>query len=90
MIERLMELPLYLRANGKYNPNYITKLIHNYRSHDVLLRIPNSVFYDNELIACAGGEVNKAQNWKELPRKKFPLIFHGVDGQERREEYSPR
>ena len=27
--------------------------------------------------------------WKELPKKGFPLIFHGIAGQDTREEKSP-
>lgn len=32
---------------------------------------------------------NNLQTWEHLPTKKFPLIFHGVEGQDSREGNSP-
>lgn len=46
LLERLMELELY-KTN---NPNFITMLKQNYRSHELILRLPNKFFYNNELI----------------------------------------
>ena len=34
--------------------------------------------------------INAACNWRELPKKNFPLIFHGVEGVDEREGNSPR
>ena len=74
----------------KYDPNFITKLVKNYRSHIAILQLPNQMFYDNELVPCGGKEIYRAENWSELPNKKFPIIFHAVHGLERRDVHSPR
>ncbi|XP_051168911.1 putative helicase mov-10-B.1 [Leptopilina boulardi] len=84
MLEHLMEKSdLYKKDNdNKYDPNFITKLVQNYRSHETILRLPNDMFYDGELVACAGENVKIAENWTILPKKKFPIIFHAVHGYE--------
>ncbi|XP_033216610.1 putative helicase mov-10-B.2 [Belonocnema kinseyi] len=91
MLERLMDcVKLYQKGeDNKYNPNFITKLLNNYRSHEAILRLPNRMFYENELVACGGDEITRAEYWSQLPNKKFPLIFHAVHGSERRDENSP-
>ncbi|KAJ7329638.1 hypothetical protein JRQ81_015812 [Phrynocephalus forsythii] len=95
-LERLMGRSLYLRdenafgAFGSYNPLLITKLVKNYRSHSVLLAVPSRLFYHNELEICADPSVvNSLLGWEKLPRKGFPLIFHGIRGTEMQEGYSP-
>lgn len=51
----------------------------NYRSHSVLLTVPSRLFYYNELEVCADPSVvNCLLGWEKLPRKGFPLIFHGI------------
>ncbi|ESO99380.1 hypothetical protein LOTGIDRAFT_113531, partial [Lottia gigantea] len=74
----------------KYNPNVLTKLVKNYRSHADILHHPNQLFYDNELEACADKSIaNMMCGWEGLPNKKFPIIFHPLYGEELREERSP-
>lgn len=91
MLERLMDCSVYKRdERNKYNPHYITKLIRNFRSHDCILHVPNKKFYNNELIACGGTEINAAIGWSKLPNKRFPLIFHASNGKEERAENSYR
>lgn len=85
MLERLMnDCDPYKRQNGKYNPNYITKLVRNYRSHENLLYVSNKQFYSNELMICGGPNTQMALNWSYLPNKKFPMIFQEVLGTEKR------
>ncbi|KAL6265201.1 hypothetical protein P5V15_005285 [Pogonomyrmex californicus] len=85
MLERLMnDCDLYKRHNGKYNPNYITKLIKNYRSHENLLYVSNKQFYKKELEIFGGADTKMALNWSRLPNKNFPMIFQEVLGQEER------
>jgi len=85
MLERLMKTcEPYKKRNQKYNSNYITKLIKNYRSHEKLLHVSNDLFYDNDLKACGGADTQIALNWSELPNKKFPMIFQEVQGEEER------
>ncbi|XP_048511780.1 putative helicase MOV-10 isoform X2 [Athalia rosae] len=92
LLERLMKqcLPYKKDNTGKYNPNYITKLRRNFRSHKSILHVPNKLFYDNELVQCGKDAViNRALGYAHLPNNSFPLIFHGVQGQEIREKNSP-
>nr|AEA08750.1 Moloney leukemia virus 10-like 1 [Mus musculus] len=96
MLERLMSRPAYLRdenafgACGAYNPLLVTKLVKNYRSHSALLALPSRLFYHRELEVCADPKVvTSLLGWEKLPRKGFPLIFHGVRGNEAREGRSP-
>ncbi|NXT23632.1 SDE3 helicase, partial [Syrrhaptes paradoxus] len=117
LLERLMlHNPLYQRASGGYDPQFVTKLLWNYRSHEAILRIPNELFYDSELKACESDELDVRSlycAWEELPKKVrgqrggspelcrsraqrsppppqgFPIIFHGVCGEDQRESKSP-
>ncbi|XP_035171167.1 RNA helicase Mov10l1 isoform X2 [Oxyura jamaicensis] len=96
LLERLVSRDMYLRdedafsACGSYNPLLITKLIKNYRSHSALLALPSKLFYHKELEVCADTSVvTSLLHWDKLPRKGFPLIFHGVRGNETREGHSP-
>ncbi|XP_033925659.1 helicase MOV-10 [Melopsittacus undulatus] len=93
LLERLMlHNPLYEKSSGGYNPQFVTKLLWNYRSHEAILKIPNELFYDSELKACESDELDVRslyRNWEELPKKGFPIIFHGVCGEDRREAKSP-
>ncbi|NXI60620.1 SDE3 helicase, partial [Chloroceryle aenea] len=93
LLERLMlHNPLYKKSSEGYNPQFITKLLWNYRSHEAILRIPNELFYDSELKACESDEFDVRSlycTWDELPKKGFPIIFHGVCGEDRREAKSP-
>ncbi|NXI73554.1 SDE3 helicase, partial [Anseranas semipalmata] len=93
LLERLMlHNPLYEKSSGGYDPQFVTKLLWNYRSHEAILRIPNELFYDSELKACEANELdirNFYCSWEELPKKGFPIIFHGVCGEDEREAKSP-
>lgn len=97
LLERLMiKCPAYARksdadANTQhYDVRILTKLLQNYRSHPDVLKLPNQMFYDNELKVFADQLVRESFcRWDELPKQGFPIIFHGVEGQDEREEQSP-
>ncbi|XP_078090742.1 RNA helicase Mov10l1 [Mustelus asterias] len=95
LLERLMTRPSYSRdetfgAFGSYKPLLVTKLVNNYRSHSSLLDLPSKLFYHQELTMCSDpAVVNKLCNWEKLPRKGFPIIFHGLRGNEMREGSNP-
>ncbi|KFO86227.1 Putative helicase MOV-10, partial [Buceros rhinoceros silvestris] len=93
LLERLMlHNPLYKKSSEGYDPQFVTKLLWNYRSHEAILRIPNELFYDSELKACESSELDVRSlycDWEELPKKGFPIIFHGVRGEDRREAKNP-
>ncbi|XP_074532791.1 RNA helicase Mov10l1 isoform X2 [Halichoeres trimaculatus] len=90
LLERLMANPLYSRHDWGYNPNLVTKLIYNYRSHEALLTLPSKLFYQDELVVKAPRTtVDSLCQWKILPKKDFPLLVHGVRGTEMREGNNP-
>jgi len=54
------------------------------------LRLPNDLFYDGDLEACADAmRRNNLLKWEHLPKPNFPLIFHGCEGEDMREGSSP-
>jgi len=93
LLERLMnQCEVYKKDEGRkdYNSAVLTKLVQNFRSHKTILELPNSKFYDMELQACGNPELTSlACDWEGLPKKGFPLIFHGVKGKDQREGNSP-
>lgn len=91
MLERLMDCEPYKKNElNKYNPSFITKLLQNYRSHPKIIQVSNELFYENELKACGDDNIRKAEDWSNLVKPKFPLIFHGIEGIERKNPRSPR
>uniref|UniRef100_A0A8C0H7L7 RNA helicase n=1 Tax=Chelonoidis abingdonii TaxID=106734 RepID=A0A8C0H7L7_CHEAB len=91
LLERLMlHNSLYQKGAKSYNPQFVTKLLRNYRSHAAFLEIPNQQFYDGELQECADHLISYSYcTWEELPTQGFPIIFHGVSGEDQREGNSP-
>ncbi|XP_064457734.1 putative helicase MOV-10 [Ornithodoros turicata] len=91
LLERLMELPVYQRhENGYYNPQLLTKLLKNFRSHKDVLHVPNQLFYESELQVFADEVVTESLScWEKLPSRGCPLIFHGVQGRDLRESHNP-
>jgi hypothetical protein len=52
-MERLMnKWKLYSNEHEerRYNSKFITKLCRNFRSHELIIELPNKLFYDGELI----------------------------------------
>ncbi|XP_072223489.1 putative helicase mov-10-B.2 [Leuresthes tenuis] len=91
LLERLMnDFTLYQKNEDVFNNCFVTKLLRNYRSHPAILKIPNELFYDGELQACADEySRNFYCRWEYLPQKDFPVIFHAVAGVDAREASSP-
>ncbi|XP_077191029.1 helicase MOV-10 isoform X2 [Paroedura picta] len=91
LLERLMHHnPLYQKKNGSYNPQFVTKLLRNYRSHATILKFPNEKFYEGELQVHGDPLITHSYcSWSGLVKQGFPIIFHGVCGKDEREEKSP-
>ena len=96
LLERLSQREPYQRRDepdsvgNHYDKNMITKLIRNYRSHARILDIPNATFYNGDLIAEADmTRSHRFVDWEHLPKRGFPIIFHGVEGEDMREANSP-
>lgn len=58
----------------------MTQLVNNYRSHEVLLKLPSALFYGGSLIKSAKRSLTDSMlSWEELPAAKaFPMVFYGV------------
>uniref|UniRef100_A0A672P2P1 RNA helicase n=1 Tax=Sinocyclocheilus grahami TaxID=75366 RepID=A0A672P2P1_SINGR len=70
LLERLMtQNELYQKGTTEYDSRYVTKLLQNYRSHPSILKIPNELFYDGELVACADKIIScQYCTWEHLPK----------------------
>lgn len=92
MLERLLTYNIYKKnkETKKYNIQFITKLLNNYRSHPKIIDISNKLFYEDELRYHAGKEADILQNWHGLSNIGIPVIFHNVVGEEEREPSSTR
>ncbi|PVD24975.1 hypothetical protein C0Q70_15471 [Pomacea canaliculata] len=95
-LERLMEhLPYQHNAelyadHGGYNPLLVTMLIDNYRCHPAILALPSKLFYHGYLRECASAELTDTlKDWFMLPRPGVPVIFHGIETKDMRDEDSP-
>ena len=65
-------------------------LLHCYRCHPDILKIPNELFYHNALIPAADHLVShNMRTYTKLPKQGFPIIFHGIEGENIRESTSP-
>ena len=79
-------------TSGKFDSRAITKLLSNFRSHPALLTLPSRLFYDNELLAHGDPLITTSlEGWERLPNHlgKFPMIMHGIVGEDKREARSP-
>jgi len=76
--------------DDRYPPGLVTLLVNNYRSHDHILKLPNELFYHNQLIAAGDTfHTHSMTKWEYLPKQGFPILFHAVDGENTREGNSP-
>ncbi|OEL38228.1 putative RNA helicase SDE3 [Dichanthelium oligosanthes] len=87
-ISYLQRLLFYFEQYQSGNPNYVTKLVRNYRCHPAILDLPSELFYGGELIACKEGEVS-SYDCIGLPNKSFPVLFVGIQGCDEREGTNP-
>ncbi|EFJ06221.1 hypothetical protein SELMODRAFT_430895 [Selaginella moellendorffii] len=85
-LERLISSPPY---TPPFKKEMVTKLVRNYRSHPSILDLPSRLFYQGELVPCAGEFSRSLCEWDWLPNKKFPVLFIGVEGKDSREGNSP-
>lgn len=77
-MERLMQSNPKYQRSPKYNHQFVTQLVKNYRSHPAILEFSNKNFYDSQLEAKCPRDIAKfACGWDFLlHNKEFPLIFH--------------
>ncbi|XP_078437162.1 P-loop containing nucleoside triphosphate hydrolases superfamily protein [Wolffia australiana] len=88
-LQRLCDLDPYAGED----PDYMTKLVRNYRSHPAILDLPSNLFYKGELIPCKDkselDELMLQETTLGLPNKEFPVLFVGIQGCDEREGSSP-
>ena len=66
------------------------KLVKNFRSHPDILAYPNRLFYRGELQPHGDPVITHSLlAYEGLPRRGFPVVFHGVVGRDQREAASP-
>ena len=57
-------------GEAHYDQRILTKLLQNYRSHPDILKLPNELFYDNELEVQADQLVRESFcRWDELSKQ---------------------
>lgn len=81
-LEQLFEFVLYKRdaITGKFNSKYITQLVKNYRSHPVILQVPNQLFYEGALKAEVRPLVTDLNISLTQLNTDFPIIFKSIQG----------
>ena len=91
LIERLCSLPPYERNEQEhdkshffYDPRCITKLIQSYRCCTELIHINSVCFYHSELKSEVKQDKKLLENFKN-----FPILFHGVIGNDQQMFDSP-
>jgi len=105
LLSRMLCRTPYLRDragfpdSGGYNPHLVTRLVYNYRSLPQILRLPNRLFYDGDLIPQVSEERSaEARILASLgseavlpPREGQPpaVVFHGVRGTNCQDADSP-
>lgn len=98
LLERVLKsCPLYRRNINLFpntlgfDPARVVKLVDCYRCHAEILRVPNELLYDNDLVACGDHTlVSSMARWSGIEdHPRFPLIFHGCEGENVREGNSP-
>jgi len=87
-LDRLMAMEMYHPRIG--HGLTTVKLTKNFRSHPSILEFPNKQFYNGELTPCGNPQlINSLVNWGSLITPGFPILFHGISGQDMREGHSP-
>ncbi|KAG4073853.1 hypothetical protein HA402_014058 [Bradysia odoriphaga] len=65
----------------EYNQRFISKLKNNYRSHPMLVAVPNQLFYNQEIRSSANPAHYKWYSEMDfLPKRGFPILFENIEG----------
>ncbi|KDR68378.1 hypothetical protein GALMADRAFT_257029 [Galerina marginata CBS 339.88] len=87
-LARIMQREIY--NLDVYRGITIIKLVKNFRSHPDILHFSNEQFYNSELQTCGNkAMICSLETYEELPKKRFPLLFHAIIGKDEREAHSP-
>ncbi|KAF5277498.1 hypothetical protein FQR65_LT03836 [Abscondita terminalis] len=103
-LDRMLDRYPYIKdmesfpKTGGYNPQFVTKLVYNYRSLPDILKLPSMMFYNDQLIPTVDRVESEEASLLErlkpiLPVRKDSktpaIVFHGVLGENTREFDSP-
>lgn len=95
LLERLCASPPYAPdANGEFDGRFVTMLSRNYRSHPAIIELPSRMFYHDKLKPFADEHYTRSLlDWEGLAtpgtEADFPVLFHGVQGEDMQEANSP-
>ncbi|KAH9925152.1 P-loop containing nucleoside triphosphate hydrolase protein [Fomitopsis serialis] len=87
-MERLSNMPVY---DWKLIEE-IVKLVKHFRSHPAIISFSNKKFYGDELEPCSDEAITHGMLHSVVLdglNPKFPVVFHGISGQEKHEEDTP-
>ena len=85
-LERLLDFEVYRSGD----PNYVTMLLNNYRSHPAIVNVPSRLFYSGALRPYREDSNTCFLPWADmLPNRNFPFMFCGIQGFDEREKGSP-
>ncbi|KAI0253343.1 AAA domain-containing protein [Lactifluus subvellereus] len=88
-LERLMHIEEVYGLDKRVGET-IVDLQRNRRSHGAIIAWPNRWLYEDRMRASASADVTHLfLSSVVLPKKGFPVVFHGIKGGERRSKYSP-
>ncbi|KAF8267993.1 P-loop containing nucleoside triphosphate hydrolase protein [Lactarius quietus] len=88
-LQRLMTISKIYRLNTK-GSDTIVDLQRNRRSHGAIIAWPNRYMYEDIMRADASPDVTHTFLRSDLlPKKGFPVVFHGIKSQEQRTKQSP-
>src|SRR5579863_2670227 len=81
---------LLIIRDQSHRERRIVGLQRNRRSHGSIIAWPNRYFYEDIMRAHGDRDVTHLLlDSNVLPKKGFPLIFHGIKGREKRTRMSP-
>jgi helicase MOV-10 len=81
---------LFIIRNLSQNECRIVGLQRNRRSHGAIIAWPNRYFYEDIMRAHGNRYVTDfLLHSRTLPKRGFPVLFHGIKGTEKRTKRSP-
>ncbi|KAI0259125.1 P-loop containing nucleoside triphosphate hydrolase protein [Gloeopeniophorella convolvens] len=88
-LQRLMRIRAVYGLDA-HSGQTVVDLQRNRRSHGAIIAWPNRYLYKDIIRAHATAEISRYLLESDiLPKKRFPILFHGIKGSEKRTKHSP-
>ncbi|KAI0258992.1 P-loop containing nucleoside triphosphate hydrolase protein [Gloeopeniophorella convolvens] len=88
-LQRLMRIRTVYGLDA-HSGQTVVDLQRNRRSHGAIIAWPNRYLYEDIMRAHATAEISRyLLESNVLPKKGFPIVFHGIKGSEKRTKHSP-